>query len=254
MSDNSTANRKQRYRQVYEALSRASIPTREQGISLETFAAAVGRPENNDAPPYMNREVARLIYDTPERWTGNCTFVIEGTRRRQYANSDSANSPENSVRPDWLRRRVGFAILSMGIVTAVLNDLPPLDHVGKYIDFDCFINSVKDRYAATKLMDDLSEYRHLFLSEIGHSQSPHPSTVEIGRTYLDDLLRRRQDAELVTILSFRESCIEAAKRNVYGREIYETLKVCQNLPTMLLASRRLCKIALAPIINEEGMA
>jgi hypothetical protein len=216
-------------RQLTAALRKAGIPPSAVGIEgPEIMKMLDVSPEDKEW-----RALIQMIFMHMEKWQSNTIFIIEG--------GDAKQSGEMS--PQDKRRQLGFSILSLGIIHAVQEVLPPFESVGCYIDFKHFVDSAKARYDSD-LIDELASYRYLFLSEIWLGNTP-PGLRDMITFKLDDLLRRRRDAELVTILSFRNFAVEELQQNTLGDEVRGLLIETVPFETKLLQAQRICKFQLS---------
>ena len=224
-------------RDLERAYRMAGIPETCRGFFMNKFFSFVGGKNS------MNPSVLKLIYKTPVIWESDFNFLIEGDRV-------TAHLTESGV-----RRATGMSILCNGIIHAVQENLPPYDAIGKYVDFQSLVTMVIDRSEGTEKLREFALYRYLFISEISMSADAPRNLNEYVRTRLNDLLRRRRDAGLVNILSFKLRCSVlcsqnmasadgSSEQNILGEEIFDLLQLAKSLPTTYDVATRICKIKL----------
>jgi len=211
-SRNEIEDKKKSLRRWLAAIEMAKIPPAERMCRKEEFQSMI---------PVGGRGMADHVFgknsNSPTAWAlgwaKEWIFVIDG---------------ENGVgtdTPSQVRRRVGLSILQNGITHICQHHdfYPPY---GRYIDYRAMVNSLVNRETSYATVDRLAEEHILLISEI----FPDKGLNEVVRSMLlfrlDDLLRRRRDEGLVTILSFARPCSSVMQENLLGDEIQSILVKC----------------------------
>jgi len=176
-------------------------------------------------------EVTEFVYKKQAEWSLNYNFIIEGLCR----------DPDYS--PAEIRRALGMAILINGIGYAILNEKIYCDY-GRYLSFNQLITMLSDKDLAYSNLDQLSKYHYLFISDVENFNSRMSGgLVEALKARLDDLLRRRQDAGRINIISFAAECTQIFTDNKLGNEIHDILFKCYDSASYHDPEERIVKVA-----------
>ncbi len=201
-----TGEKKKIYERWQKSLDRARIPAWARKNTPASILPFIRAEESK------KRKLVGIIYQDLDKWVNGSTFIIDGSLACQ------GKSPAD------VRRAVGLAILQSGVTYACQSSkfCPPY---GRYIDYKTIVNSFMNKEKASALADDLSVTELLFISEIYMSAKANEVLKDIVAFKMDDMLRRRVDSGLVTIMSFSRPCIEFMEGNVLGDEIDQLLQV-----------------------------
>ena len=212
-------------RKIYErwvaALDRARIPEYIRNFSANKAVKYVG---GNEGP-----KITEMIYRRVEDWHKGHVFVIDG----DYSNADSS--------PAGVRRAIGFSILQNGVTYACQapDCCPPY---GRYVDYKSVVTNFMNKDKSYGFADELSEQAFLFISEMFMGQNANPTMREMVAFKMDDVLRRRIDSGLVTILSFSRPCTEFVGKDLFGDEVEQILAACSANGTSYLKNCKMVRI------------
>lgn len=224
------------YKRWQSALDRANIPVSERSVSMKDLCKKMsGNPENV-------QKISDAIFNGVETWgqDGIC-FIIDG------------DGAADGRTPAETRRTIGYSILQNGITYACQSAdyCPPY---GIYVDYKRAVSNIMDKQRSLPFVDKLCEQAFLFISEIYISNSSSQIMRDIMAFKMDEIIRRRKDEGLVTILSFSRPCIEILKPvklnendvigpDRYGEEIMNMVNQCGKNRTSSIKDLKLVRVS-----------
>lgn len=213
------------------AIEAARIPKNDV-CNRSTFAGMIAVGKNRFPDVYDNKS-----------WGGGLSndwsFVIDG------------DSMVGFDTPSQVRRKVGASILQNGITYICQHHdfYPPY---GLYVDYRMVVSSLINKDRCYDAVDMLSEQHMLFISEI----YPDPGLNEVVRNMLtfrlDDVMRRRRDNGLVTILSFSRPCSSVMKSNLLGDEIQSLLMKCHEHGSGMIYDHKIVRVVTKRTVAKNG--
>jgi hypothetical protein len=213
-------------RKVYvrwsSALDKARLPIASRALRQNDIASII-KPSKNSS------KIASAIYNSPNLWGKGYTFVIDGK------GAAPAKTPAD------IRRAIGFSVVQNGITYACQTPqfCPPY---GRYVDYKTVVTTLMNKAKSSDFADELAEQAFLFISEIHMSENASEVMREIVAFKMDDILRRRKDEGLVTVLSFARPCKEFMGQDILGDEIRQILDACGEHGTSCLKIEKIIKI------------
>lgn len=214
------------------ALEAADIPKSSRFIHKDEFASMIKSTNSSEFADFVfgtGKNDENKIGKWDKGWSDGWSFIIDG------------QSSNDQYTPSQVRRRVGMSVLQNAITYVCQNNdyFPPY---GKYVDYRAFRSALASRDHSYDVVDALSEIHVLFISEIFPQDTRSEVLNDIMKFRFDDLMRRRQDDELVTILSFSRGCRESFQSDMLGEEIQQMLKKCHNHGTGEIEEQRITRI------------
>ena len=212
------------YQRWVSALNRAKIPESCRLTTREDLKKMiVGGPE-------ILERVSGSIFTRVRDWgRAGFIFIIDGDR------SIGVESPAD------IRRKIGNTILQNGITYACQSSdyCPPY---GLYVDYKMLISNVMNKEKSAAFIDQLCDQEFLFISEIYMSKNANEIMREIVSFKMDEIIRRRRDGGLATILSFSSLCKDLVGEEAYGEEVKYIIGSCGKNGTSVIESMKMVRI------------
>jgi len=198
------------------------------GINCNDFRSILPEGNSQDA-------LAEFIYSTPEQWMSDFRFIIDG-------GVDGDDQHRGSGRD---RKKIGAAILTSGMIHVCQSLIYDPDSLGRHVGFAKFINSVKSWSDAGETITLLSDCRFLFISEVYIASDMNKTLMRTVAESFNDLLERRENNGLVTIISIKPSIVTRImeESDFLGAAITSLLNLSGSAGTVLMKEKRLCRIA-----------
>lgn len=175
-----------------------------------------------------------FIYQHPDEWMNDYKFIIDGGVDEGTAQKGSSRS----------RKLVGATILTSGMIHVCQSQIYNPDSLGFHIGFANFMSSVKSWSEAGETITLLSEFRFLFVSEVYMADNAHSTLATSVAEAFNDLLERRENRNLVTILSIKPSAVSRIQleSNYLGAALKSWVEQAGKSGSTLLSDKRLCHI------------
>jgi len=210
------------YERWRRALGRSDIPERFLDIDSDKFRSFI-------APGALSADrITGAIYDF-STWVRGYIFIIDG------------GTPFDDKTPADVRRSIGCAILQNGVTHACQspNFCPPY---GRYVDYKMFVSHVMNKEMSSDFVEELCDNHFLFISEIYLSTRWNDVMRNIVSFKMDEIIRRRVDAGLVTILSFATPCAESVGKDLFGEEVESLLSAYGKNGTSVIKELKIARI------------
>jgi len=205
------------------------------GINSEEFRSALPGDDKKPNECEVKQSIVNFIYNHPEEWSTNFRFIIDG-------GVDGEDGPDGSGRD---RKKIGAAILTSGIIHTCQSEIYDPKSLGRHVGFSKFMNSVKSWSDAGEIITLLSDCRYLFLSEVYIAAETNKTLMRTIAESLTDLLERRENRGLVTILSIKPSIVKRIplESDFLGPALVSIVKQLGDVGTIIMKDKRACRIS-----------
>jgi len=192
-------------------------------------------PDDNDDKKKNREGLTDLVYNHPEEWMSDFKFIIDGGVEGDEERRGSGRD----------RKKIGAAILTSGMIHVCQSQIYDPESLGRHVGFAKFMNSVKSWSDAAETITLLSNCRFLFVSEVYIAADTNKTMLRTVAESFNDLLERRENHNLVTIVSVKPSMIKRAmaESDFLGAGMKAVLDQLGDVGTIIMKDKRLCRIA-----------